>query len=623
MIKTVSLCMIVKNEEKYLSRCLESVRNKVDEIIIIDTGSTDSTLEIAKQYTNKIYHFTWVNDFAAARNESLKYATSQYVLILDADEYLDPAADLQKDISSNFDYYYVKIINDMSYGTILKHTAIRLFANHKKLIYHNRLHEHLNVMDNQGDYKGSAGELIIHHSGYTNEVIQDKDKQRRNLSLMLQEVKESPTGYNFFNMGKTYMWLGEHEKAIPYLQKAYSLSKEMIIIPEIIVSLCSCLKDLHRYEEGLMILKDAIPIYPNETDMKYMQGCLFMEAGYTKDAMKAFEKCIELGDQGITVTEGNGGYWARYKLAEIHEGAYQLFEGYDQITQVLKEKKTLGVGLEKYFQIVSKANIPHDEVYENFKQIYTISDEEDLKLILEVLYKLRHPLLYKYVDLYNVSLQDNIIAVAKQYNKMYEEARANWMVMDEIPKQNVEDVLLLALIFKDMKLLLLVRDELNLSIKESKVLNAIINQDALVSMKITTPIEGLLYRMLEHLIILKEFDHFQLLSEYFLQGSVENSYKLGELLSGYSFKELAIDILIQSFRKSPNNVNVVRLLGDICFDLNYLEDSQLFYTKLLDICPEYSSYERIYNLYEKLDDKNGMSETKKTMRNKFKLSISG
>lgn len=133
MIKTVSLCMIVKNEEKYLSRCLESVRNKVDEIIIIDTGSTDSTLEIAKQYTNKIYHFTWVNDFAAARNESLKYATSQYVLILDADEYLDPAADLQKDISSNFDYYYVKIINDMSYGTILKHTAIRLFANHKNL----------------------------------------------------------------------------------------------------------------------------------------------------------------------------------------------------------------------------------------------------------------------------------------------------------------------------------------------------------------------------------------------------------------------------------------------------------------------------------------------------------
>lgn len=96
-------------------------------------------------------------------------------------------------------------------------------------------------------------------------------------------------------------------------------------------------------------------------------------------------------------------------MAEIHEGAYQLLESYDQITQVLKEKKTLGVGLEKYFQIVSKANTPHDEVYENFKQIYTINDEDDLKLILEVLYKLRHPLLYKYVDLYNVSLQDNII----------------------------------------------------------------------------------------------------------------------------------------------------------------------------------------------------------------------
>ncbi|OZQ78133.1 glycosyltransferase [Paenibacillus odorifer] len=618
MIKTVSLCMIVKNEEKYLSRCLESVRNKVDEIIIVDTGSTDSTLEIAKQYTNNIYHFNWINDFAAARNESIKYATSEFILIMDADEYLHPDADLQKDISSSYDYYFIRIINDMSYGRTLKHTAIRLFANHKRLVYHNRLHEHLNVMDNQTKYKGIAGEFIIYHTGYTNEVLQEKEKKNRNLTLMLQEVAENPTGYNLFNMGKTYMWLGEHEKAIPYLQKAYSLSKDMIIIPEVIVSLCSCLEALHRYEEGLEILKDAIPIYPNETDMRHMQGCLFMEAGYTKDALTTFEKCLELGDQGVTVTEGHGGYLARFKMAEIYEGAYQLSKSYDQVLKVLEEKKTFGAGIEKYFRIVSKANIPNEEAYNNLQQIYSITELEDLKLILEVLYKLRHPLLSKYIDLYKVNIQKNVLIVAKQYSRKYEEAHDLWLSMEEQPKENAEDILLLAIILKDQKLLQLAIKNLNLSSKEVKILKAIISQELVKS--ITPRMERLLCKLSEQLIILQEFNNFQILLEYLLKGSVDGISSLGKLLSEYSFKEVAIDILVEVFKNNPNNVNIIRILGDICLNQNYLEDALLFYSKLLNLCPEYSTYERVYELYEILGDKEEMSKIKITINSKFPLS---
>lgn len=83
---TISLCMIVKNEEDVIGRCLKCVKDVVDEIIIVDTGSTDSTIEIAKKYTNQIYHFDWVDDFAKARNYAFSKATKDYIMWLDADD---------------------------------------------------------------------------------------------------------------------------------------------------------------------------------------------------------------------------------------------------------------------------------------------------------------------------------------------------------------------------------------------------------------------------------------------------------------------------------------------------------------------------------------------------------
>lgn len=86
---SISLCMIVKNEEKVLSRCLDSLKGLMDEIIIVDTGSTDRTKEIARQYTDLVYDFSWCQDFAAARNFSFSKATKDYIYAPDADEYLD------------------------------------------------------------------------------------------------------------------------------------------------------------------------------------------------------------------------------------------------------------------------------------------------------------------------------------------------------------------------------------------------------------------------------------------------------------------------------------------------------------------------------------------------------
>ena len=86
---TISLCMIVKNEEQVLARCLDSVADLVDEMIIVDTGSSDATKEIASRYTDQVYDFAWQDDFAAARNFSFSKATKDYIYVPDADEVLD------------------------------------------------------------------------------------------------------------------------------------------------------------------------------------------------------------------------------------------------------------------------------------------------------------------------------------------------------------------------------------------------------------------------------------------------------------------------------------------------------------------------------------------------------
>jgi glycosyltransferase involved in cell wall biosynthesis len=124
---TVSLCMIVKNEEKYLDRCLKSVQGKVDEIIIVDTGSTDKTIEIAEKYGSIVKHFIWINDFAAARNYSIEGVESEYILVLDADEYLDDGTDLQKDLEKGKDFYRLTIKNQSNSGQIVFSQNVRLF----------------------------------------------------------------------------------------------------------------------------------------------------------------------------------------------------------------------------------------------------------------------------------------------------------------------------------------------------------------------------------------------------------------------------------------------------------------------------------------------------------------
>ncbi|MCM1499903.1 MAG: glycosyltransferase family 2 protein [Clostridium sp.] len=146
---TISTCMIVKNEEKMLSRCLECVRAFSDEIIIVDTGSTDRTKEIAAAYTDKIYDFEWINDFSAARNFSFSKATKEYIYIADADEVIDEAnirqiLDLKKILLPEIDIVQMYYTNQLEFGTTYnydKEYRPKLVKRLRQFVWQDPLHE--------------------------------------------------------------------------------------------------------------------------------------------------------------------------------------------------------------------------------------------------------------------------------------------------------------------------------------------------------------------------------------------------------------------------------------------------------------------------------------------------
>ena len=173
---TISTCMIVKNEEALLARCLDCVRSFSDEIIIVDTGSTDRTKEIAARYTDHIYDFPWINDFAAARNFSFSKASMDYIYIADADEIIDSdnirqIQDLKKLLLPEIDVVQMYYTNQLEYGTTYnydKEYRPKLVRRLRPFLWRDPLHETLRMEPVIFD-----SDIAIIHKPHANHSVRD------------------------------------------------------------------------------------------------------------------------------------------------------------------------------------------------------------------------------------------------------------------------------------------------------------------------------------------------------------------------------------------------------------------------------------------------------------------
>ncbi len=223
----LSLCMIVKNEEDFLHDCLESIKRVVDEIVIVDTGSMDSTKIVAGRFAARIIDHNWQNDFSEARNVSLENASGDWILVLDADEEL--AKGSQEEIrrvieSSDADAFEVLVRSEMPETDMVRFDEIkllRLFRNKKEFRYSLPIHEQIRpaIVNAGGRIAGSS--LVILHHGYAKKVVQGKENRgERNLRILREASLKYPNDpYLSYQVGATLMSTGNRSEAYSELKR--------------------------------------------------------------------------------------------------------------------------------------------------------------------------------------------------------------------------------------------------------------------------------------------------------------------------------------------------------------------------------------------------------------------
>ena len=231
----VSVCLIVRNEAALLRRCLESVSADADEIIVVDTGSTDRTLEIARSFEKvKIFEKTWSDDFAEARNAALEQARCPWILMLDADEYLPAGfiASAKQYLAhhrKNVDAYVFSVVALDEDGVEVKADSLpvpRLFANDPLYRFRGRVHELLMHQDKPRMVYVHIQGLPIYHQGYQMQIRQDKNKLQRDTGLMERMIAESPqapeTERMYLILGQTQEKAENWDKALDYYRLGLS-----------------------------------------------------------------------------------------------------------------------------------------------------------------------------------------------------------------------------------------------------------------------------------------------------------------------------------------------------------------------------------------------------------------
>ncbi|SKC84204.1 glycosyltransferase family 2 protein [Maledivibacter halophilus] len=394
--KTVSLCMIVKNEAKHLERCLSSVKDLVDEMIIVDTGSTDDTVEIAKSFDAKVFYYEWDNNFSNARNFSIQYASKDWILLMDGDDefyYEDHDEFIQLINTSIKDGHYFKtqsFVGNMPGNDIVSNLNLRLLRNNKKYKFVGAIHEQITCVDNKMDYKNfSTEEIHIFHYGYLNDVVEEKNKRNRNISIIEEELKKDPKNhFHLFNLGNEYFAMGNKEKALDFFSLVYGeLDFNDGFASKLVIRRIMCLDELGQYKRALNAIEEGLKIYPKFTDLELIRGWIYLKTKKYTIAIDSFNRCLDLGKppSQLEFLNGCGTFRPYQALGEIYFEFEDFSKAFECFENVLKFNPSIQSPVYKIGAILNK--IHDNKRYVSFKlsQYFNLEYVPNLLLISDVL----------------------------------------------------------------------------------------------------------------------------------------------------------------------------------------------------------------------------------------------
>ncbi|ACT04364.1 glycosyltransferase family 2 protein [Paenibacillus sp. JDR-2] len=451
----ISACLITKNEEANIRRCIDSFKEIVNEIILVDTGSTDNTVEIAKELGAKVFFFEWNNSFADARNYALDQASSEWIVFLDADEffYKDTAKTippvLQKiNNNKNIDALLLKhlSIDGREEKVIQTNSLVRVFRGNTNIRYKGNIHE---SVFKEGDtvklFNSTNLDLKIYHTGYSGEII--STKAERNLELLLIELaNNSKNKLNYLYLSDCYITLGQYDDAIKYGQMFIESGASAVgLNSKPYHNIIRSMKQLgYSYEEKKRTIFKAIDRFPSHPDFyKYLAVEYFNNKEYIR-ALEAFNKVIELQ--------------SKYKDIELNTIPGLLTDIYYYMGILYEYKNDAGSAFDHYFNSLSENKYNENSFYslinlikkENpediillLNRIYHKSVEEDVRFLVTKLstVKLGKVLLfywkiwnsqYRYEDstlMFALLSNGNYEAAYSCFYKCYLEERTDWTAL--------------------------------------------------------------------------------------------------------------------------------------------------------------------------------------------------
>lgn len=317
----ISVCIIAKNEHNHLEHCLQALRPYSFEIIVVDTGSTDDTVQIARKYTEQVYSYAWTNDFAAARNYAVSKAGNDWILSLDCDEYLEKLdmISLQKQLAAHPTALGMINLRNPSYtedAQVIRMEPIARLFSRKHYHFEGAIHEQL-VATNDIANGFFTTSLVFYHEGYaTKELAMEKGK--RNLTLLLKELAANGQDpYIYFQIGQCYSVLGETEQACHYYDLGLSMDVDpkLDYVQSMVEAYGYCLLKLKQYEQALSF-EGIYEEFSSTADFVFLMGLIYMNNALFDKAINEFRKATSLT---VYSAEGVNSYRANYNIGVINE----------------------------------------------------------------------------------------------------------------------------------------------------------------------------------------------------------------------------------------------------------------------------------------------------------------
>ncbi|MCX5911893.1 MAG: glycosyltransferase, partial [Deltaproteobacteria bacterium] len=296
---TLSVCMIVKNEEHHLGDCLKSAQGFADEIVVVDTGSTDNTVKIANSFGAKVIHSNWRNDFSYSRNISLDQATCRWILWLDADDRV-PLSEGKKintlKTSPTDRAFYLRIRNVRPGGFGEQWFQLRMFPNHPEIRFERKVHEQIVFSIHKLHFTLIREDICIDHVGYM-DGIQQKTKALRNRDILMAHLphyREDPAYVSA--LGDSFYINGDFSGAIEWYKKVLEIpegvEKQRDVYLQAYTSIALCYQNLGDSHTAFDWIEKSLAANPKKIDSLFLAAEIKEKNGDWEDAVEFYKHVV-------------------------------------------------------------------------------------------------------------------------------------------------------------------------------------------------------------------------------------------------------------------------------------------------------------------------------------------